>query len=71
MRVPGPLSHLSPASRRQPFNLADLTDCEVRLVDHADMVQADRLTRCRVFIAASAESIFLRNCVDCSFTIAW
>jgi hypothetical protein len=58
-------------ARRQPFNLTDLTDCVVRLCDASDMVQVDRLTRCRVFIAACSESIFLRNCVDCTFTIAW
>lgn len=54
----------------QPFNLADLTDCTVRVCDHCDMVQMDRLTGCRVFIAASSESVFLRNCRDCVFYIA-
>lgn len=33
--------------------------------------QMDRLQRCRVLIGASCESVFMRNCVDCTFSIAW
>lgn len=54
----------------QPFNLEDLTDCTVRLCDWSDTVQADRLTRCRVLISASCESVFLRNCTECVITVA-
>jgi protein XRP2 len=54
----------------QPFTLEDLTDCTVRICDHSETVQVDRLTRCRVFIGACCESVFLRNCTDCTFTLA-
>ncbi|RYE81887.1 MAG: hypothetical protein EOO65_06220 [Methanosarcinales archaeon] len=56
---------------RQPFNMSDLVDCTARVCDHSDMTQLDRLTRCRVLIAAARESVFVRNCQDCVLTIAW
>jgi hypothetical protein len=53
----------------QMFVLRDLADCVVRLCDASETVQMDRLVRCRVLVAASCESVFMRNCVDCTFTI--
>lgn len=37
-------------SNSQPFDLSDLTQCEVLLLDQSDQVQVDNLTNCRVFI---------------------
>ena len=54
----------------QAFNLSRLTDCEVQLLDHSDQVLADYLKDCRVFIGPSAGSVFLRNCENCSVTVA-
>ncbi len=54
----------------QPFELQRLSNCEVLLLDHSETVQADFLESCRVFIAASEESVFLRDCSDCTFTVA-
>ena len=54
----------------QAFNLSRLTDCEVQLLDHSDQVLADYLQGCRVFIGPSAGSVFLRNCENCSITVA-
>lgn len=54
----------------QPFDMSDLDECEVVLTDNTDQVQADVLTKCRVFIGASAESVFIRNCSDCVFFVA-
>ncbi|KAJ8598505.1 hypothetical protein CTAYLR_001374 [Chrysophaeum taylorii] len=54
----------------QPFDLADLQACEVVLADHTDQIQIDNLTKCRVFIGACAESVFVRNCDDCIFYVA-
>jgi len=65
------LPTLVPRPCRQPFNIADCADSVIALCDHSDMVQVDRVTRCRIFIGASCESVFLRNCADCEFTIAW
>ena len=53
------------------FLLRDLTDCIVRLCDHSETVQMDRLTHCTVLVGSSCESVFMRNCVDCTFSIAW
>ena len=54
----------------QAFNLSRLTNCEVQLLDHSDQVLADYLTDCRIFIGPSAGSVFLRNCTNCSITVA-
>ena len=54
----------------QGFILEDLEDCEVALCDHSDQVTADNLAGCRVLIGASSESVFLRDCRDCDFTVA-
>ena len=39
-------------------------------MDHCDQVQIDHVTQSRIFIGASSESIFIRNCKDCTFTVA-
>jgi hypothetical protein len=54
----------------QAFNLLRLEDCEVQLLDHCDAMHVEGLKRCKVFIAASCESVFLRDCHDCQFTMA-
>jgi protein XRP2 len=54
----------------QPFDLSDLDDCEVLLLDQCDQVQVDNLTNCRVFIGPCSESVFVRNCTNCVFTVA-
>jgi len=54
----------------QPFVLEKLSRCEVQLLDHSEAVQADYLEDCRVFIAASCDSVFVRNCTGCTFTVA-
>jgi hypothetical protein len=36
----------------QPFDLSDLDNCEVLLLDQSDQVQVDNLSNCRVFIGA-------------------
>ncbi|GAB9477222.1 hypothetical protein Gpo141_00014284 [Globisporangium polare] len=54
----------------QPFDLSDLSDCEVLLLDQCDQVQVDNLTNCRVFIGPCSESVFVRNCTNCIFTVA-
>ena len=55
----------------QPFNLSDLNNCEVMLCDHSDMLQVDRVKDCKILIAACCESAFLRNCENCTITVAW
>jgi hypothetical protein len=54
----------------QPFALEDLRGCTVRLCDHSETVQVDRVTDCRIFIAACCESVFLRNLTNCTVTLA-
>ncbi|KAG6578169.1 dolichyl-phosphate beta [Phytophthora cinnamomi] len=54
----------------QPFDLSDLDGCTVMLLDHINQVQIDNLSNCRVFIGPSSESVFVRNCSNCVFTIA-
>ncbi|KAG5191022.1 tubulin binding cofactor C-domain-containing protein [Tribonema minus] len=64
------LIKLPGAVQGQPFDLSDLSRCEVQLLDASDMVQCDNLVDCRVFVAACAESLFVRNCSGCTFYAA-
>jgi hypothetical protein len=54
----------------QSFDLCDLEDCTVEVLDHTSQVQADRLTNCRVFLGPTEGSLFVRNCENCEFTVA-
>uniref|UniRef100_K3WZP0 C-CAP/cofactor C-like domain-containing protein n=1 Tax=Globisporangium ultimum (strain ATCC 200006 / CBS 805.95 / DAOM BR144) TaxID=431595 RepID=K3WZP0_GLOUD len=63
MKVPGQIGG-------QPFDLSDLDACEVLLLDQCDQVQIDSLSNCRVFIGPCSESVFVRNCTNCVFTVA-
>lgn len=50
--------------------MEDMSDCTVRLCDHSETVQVDRVQRCTILIGASCESVFLRNATDCTFYVA-
>ena len=52
-----------------PFVMERLNQCRVILADYGEQVTGDYLTNCRVFIGASAGSVFLRDCKNCVFTI--
>ncbi|KAF4034398.1 Tubulin binding cofactor C domain-containing protein [Phytophthora infestans] len=63
MKLPGQIEG-------QPFDVSDLEGCTVMLLDHINQVQIDNLANCRVFVGPSSESVFVRNCSNCVFTIA-
>ena len=54
----------------QPFDIAECEGCEIVITDHCDQVQIDQLKTCRVFLGASSESVFVRDCSDCTFYLA-
>lgn len=54
----------------QAFNLRGLTRCVVEVLDHCDAMHAEGLRGCSVFIAASSDSVFLRDCHDCDIWMA-
>ena len=54
----------------QPFNIAKCNNCVITVLDHCDQVQIDDVTNSKIFIGASSESIFIRDCKDCTLTIA-
>ncbi|KAL0584564.1 hypothetical protein ABG067_005587 [Albugo candida] len=54
----------------QPFDVSDLKNCVVMLLDHTDQVQVDHVVATKVFLGPSSSSVFIRNCSDCVFTIA-
>jgi len=56
--------------RGQSFDLQNLEDCEVQLLDNSAQVLADKLTNCKVYIGACASDVFIRDCVNCTFTTA-
>jgi len=54
----------------QAFDLSNIKDSTVLLLDNCDQVQVDNLTNCKVFIGPASGSIFIRNCHKCTFTMA-
>ena len=54
----------------QPFDIVNCKSCVIQILDNCDQVQIDDVSDCRIFIGASSESIFVRNCKNCTFTIA-
>lgn len=54
----------------QPFTIANCSNCTITIPDYCDQVQIDDVTNCRIFIGASSGSIFVRDCKDCTLTIA-
>lgn len=58
------------AIQGQPFDIANCSDCQILLLDHCDQVQIDDVTNSKIIIGASSGSIFVRNCKNCTFTIA-
>jgi hypothetical protein len=51
----------------QMFDIADCSNSTLVVLDQSEQVQIDQLENCRVFIAACASSIFIRNCTNCVF----
>lgn len=58
------------STRGRPFNIVDCRDCRILLLDHTDQVQIDNATGCRILVGASSGSVVLRNCADCTLTVA-
>lgn len=54
----------------QPFRIVNATNCTLVVPDHCEQVTIDNCKQCRIFIGASSGSIFIRDCQQCSFTIA-
>ncbi len=54
----------------KPFEIIDCKDSELLVLDNTDQVQIDGCVDCKIFIGASSESVFIRDCCNCSFTVA-
>jgi len=63
VKVPGSV-------KGKQFGMSDLKGCTALLCDHSDAVQVDRCSESTIFIAASSDSVFLRNCTSCTFIVA-
>lgn len=49
------------------FAIENCENCTLAVCDQCDQIQVDNVKNCRIFLGASASSIFLRNCEDCVF----
>ena len=54
----------------QPFDIADCNQATLLVLDNTDMVQIDNTHNSRIFIAASSESVFVRDCSGLTLTVA-
>ena len=48
----------------------DCTSSTVAICDHVSQAQLDNLNKCKILVGPCAGSVFLRDCVDCTFSIA-
>ncbi len=55
---------------RQPFNITNVNNCTVMLLDHSNQIQIDKVKNSKVFVGPCCESVFIRDCRDCVFTVA-
>lgn len=49
--------------------LADLTDCTVKLLGAPSAIHINKLRNCRVFSGPVSGSVFIRECVGCTFVL--
>ncbi|XP_046571096.1 LOW QUALITY PROTEIN: tubulin-specific chaperone C-like [Haliotis rubra] len=49
--------------------LADLTDCTVKLLGAPSAIHINKLNNCRVFSGPVSGSVFIRQCVGCTFVL--
>ena len=70
LNVASAFAHIKKDLQGQPFDIADCKNKELLLLDNTDQVQIDNCEGCRIFVAASSESVFVRDCKDCTFTLA-
>lgn len=52
------------------FAIKDLKDCTVYLMDHMAQITIDRCTGCTFLIGPVNASLFIRDCSDCTVSIA-
>lgn len=53
-----------------PFVIDGCHKCKILLIDTCEQVTIDDVTDSKIFVGASSGSIFIRNCQNCTFTIA-
>jgi protein XRP2 len=54
----------------QPFEVINCRGSELIVLDHTDQVQIDNCVDCKILIGGSSESVFIRSCYNCIFTVA-
>jgi protein XRP2 len=64
---PEPLMKLPGSIEGQMFDIADCKNSTLLVLDHTEQVQIDQVSDCKIFLAACASSIFIRNCTNCTF----
>ena len=70
-KSPGEICQKAPNSvQGQAFDICDCNGADLRLLDNTDMVQVDKCISTKMFIAASCDSVFVRDCENCVITLA-
>jgi protein XRP2 len=64
---PEPLVKLPDSIQGQMFDIADCKNSTLLVLDHTEQVQIDQVVDSKIFVAACASSIFIRNCSNCTF----
>lgn len=50
----------------QSFDIANCSGCRIVVLDHCEQVQIDNVQNCQIFIGASASTVYVRNCEECT-----
>ena len=56
--------------RGNQFIIEECTDCDIYVLDLTATITIDLCVNCRIFIGPCESSIFVRDCKDCTFSLA-
>lgn len=60
----------APIVSGQGFEIENVKNCTIMVLDHSEQVQIDAVEDSKIFIGACCSSVFIRDCKNCTFTVA-
>lgn len=64
------LTKLPGSVQGKPFVVSDCRRSTILILDNCECIQIDHVSDSKIFIGASSGSVFLRNCTNCTVTLA-
>jgi len=60
----------APIVNGQGFEIENVKNCTIMVLDNSEQVQIDAVEDSKIFIGACCSSVFIRDCKNCTFTVA-